>query len=380
MTSTGPSDPPDPFAPQIESSQASGASGPPSSLPDPFGPLDSPPGIPGVADSTAGLGDGKGGKVRAKDGHYYTVSSTARATVAPTNAHTLANAEKNTGLTPEQASFVTSYEYEYRTTTAEERSKPSYTPFDALQKEYNYTLPEIHEFLGDAKVRATLDKRGLTYPAPYIQDPRSKAGEAQPLSVKRPKLSGIQLVVANTLLDLTDTRPIKKKLQDLGVSTYQYSNWLKKPAFSDYLRKNAEGMIMHEHQHEAMLALMDRVSSGDLRAIEYYHEYTGQFVKASARAGSNTAVDLNNIIVRMIEIINDEVHDPQVAANIADKLKGLAAGMQFANQVSSNETPGVSASAKESGPVGIEAPEIAPPREITPGIQALMDQGLGYDG
>lgn len=374
MTSTGPEPQSDPFAPQIQSSghlDPSGASGPSSDpLPDPF----ATPGIPGVSTGTAGLGDGKGGKVQAKDGHFYTVSSTARATVAPTNQHTLDKAEKTDGLNPDQANFVTNYEYEYRTVSAEERSKPSYTPFDALQKEYNYTLPEIHEFLRNKEVQKTLTKRGLTYPAPYIATPNKPPGK---LAHKRPKLSGIQLVVANTLLDLTDTRPIKKKLQDLGISTYQYANWLKKPEFNNYLRQNAEGML-GENQHEAVLALLDRVSSGDLRAIEYYHEITGRFVKQSARAGNNTSVDLSNIIVRIIEIINDEVHDPEVAARISDKLKGLAAGMSFANQLGGNDTP--PSAVGEVAKPAIETPEIAAPREITPAVQALMDQGLGYDG
>lgn len=376
MTTSDPDPSFDPFAPQIESSQASGPS---LDLPDPFGPS-----IPGVQVGVAGLGDGKGGKVVAKDGHTYTVSSTARATVAPTNAHTLANAEKTTGLTSAQAEFVTSYEYEFRTTSAEDRAAITYSPFDALIKEYNYTLPQIHEFLADPEVRKTLDKRGLTYPAPYVPTPEQKANP-KALSTKRPKLSGIQLVVANTLLDLTDTRPIKKKLQDLGVSTYQYANWLKKPAFNEYLRKNADGML-GESQHEAVLALLDRVSSGDLRAIEYYHELTGRFQRASTKAAGGNAIDLQNIVVRIIEIINDEVHDPDVAARISDKLKGLAAGMQFANALSGpvqsepNNIPGASTPVGLSNSPAIEQPEIAPPRPITPAVQALMDQGLGYDG
>jgi hypothetical protein len=251
-------------------------------------------------------------------------------------------------------------------------------------KEYNYTLPQIHEFLNNEEVRKTLDKRGLTYPAPYTPTPEQKANP-RALSTKRPKLSGIQLVVANTLLDITDTRPIKKKLQDLGVSTYQYANWLKKPAFNEYLRKNADGML-GESQHEAVLALLDRVSSGDLRAIEYYHELTGRFQRASTKAAGGNAIDLNTIVVRIIEIINDEVHDPEVAARISDKLKGLAAGLQFANalgqpiQSEPNAIPGsVTASQPAVGPL-IEQPEIASPRPITPAVQALMDQGLGYDG
>lgn len=289
-------------------------------------------------------------KVVAADGHEYHKSATANASVAPTNAATLANADKSAGLTKEQLEFVTLVHYEYGL-------KGTYEPKE-IQKEYGYTEEEFRALIETSSVFAALVERGV--PRRLIEG-INEIGEQTPVG-KQAKLTPIQLIVANTMLDLADTRSTKKKLQDLGQNTATYQMWLRDPNFSDYLKQRAEALL-GDISHEAHLALVDKVMAGDLKAIEYYNAMTGRFVReTSSNQGTSSSHDLQAMIIRIIEIIVDEVDDPQTALRISDRLKGLVTGAQIAGVL----------------PAPIEQPEIMV-RTITPEVQELMNRGVGYD-
>lgn len=231
------------------------------------------------------------------------------------------------------------------------------------------TESEYTELMNDTRILAALDERGVTLKSP-VGKPNDPNGNVVSISkwqeqVSLKSLTPIQLIVANTMLDLIDTRSQKKKLQDLNVSTTTYNTWLKDPTFQGYLKERAEGML-GENQHEAHLALLDKVRMGDLKAIELYYEYQGIYTRASASQvnANQVAVDVQNLLVRIIEIINDEVDDPNTAARIADKFKGLMQARTIAGELVQPT---------------IEQPEIASARVITPELQAIMDRGAGYE-
>lgn len=287
-------------------------------------------------------------KVTAKDGHEYHKSATANATVAPTNEFTVANATKGKNLTADELEFVTLVHYEWGL-------MGDYLP-DQIQKEYGYKKDEFEDLITKPQVVKALEDRG--FPCRRLE-PVTEA------TVKKAKLTPIQLIVANTMLDLADTRSVKKKLQDLGCTTATYQMWLRDENFSSYLRERAEALV-GDVQHEAMLSLVDKVQAGDLKAIQYYHELTGRFVpQTSSNTGAGTTHDLQQMIVRIIEIIIDEVDDAQTALRISDRLKGLVTGTQIAGALAGNNE--------------IVVPEIATARVITPEVQVLMDKGLGTE-
>lgn len=127
-----------------------------------------------------------------------------------------------------------------------------------------------------------------------------------------------QLVVANAMLDLRDNRSQSKKLKELNVPTQKWEAWLRDPAFQSYLRTRAENLL-GDNSHEAHLALVDRVRSGDVSAIKYYNEITGRYVP-----GLKDTVDAQAIIMRILEIIQMRVKDTELQALIADDLLALA--------------------------------------------------------
>lgn len=224
---------------------------------------------------------------------------------------------------------------------------------------------DYQALMTDDRVLAALEERGV------VLKVTTPVGEAEVVAIKDwqrqaqlKSLTPQQLVVANTMLDLIDTRSQKKKLQDLNVATTTYNTWLKDPVFQEYLRERAEGML-GDNQHEAHLALLDKVRMGDIKAIELYYEYQGIYTRASASQvnANQVAVDVQNLLVRIIEIINDEVDDPSTAARIADKFKGLMQARTIAGELVQQE---------------VVVPEIAAPRVITEDLQKIMDSGEGY--
>ena len=282
-------------------------------------------------------------KVTAADGHTYDKSATANATVAPTNQATLEKVEQK-HLTPDSIQFVTIVDYEFNLKRLTD---------DLLIEEYGYTKDELESFYADESVKSALLERGINL------------DQLRPAAVgKHAKLSPIQLIVANRLLDLTDSRSEKKKLQDCGVTTLQYTAWLADPEFTGYMRERAEGLL-GSSQHEILLALMDKVKARDTSAIKLALEVTGRHVSQTSSSTGPSQHDVSNLITRVVEIIIDEVEDQPTAMRIAERLQGLVIGAQVA---------GVMA------PPPVVVPEIATPREITPQVKEMMDKGLGYDG
>lgn len=287
-------------------------------------------------------------KVTAADGHVYDKSSSANATTAPTNQATIDKAQgKN--VDPKVLDFVTVIDYEWNL-------NGNISPV-GIQKEYGYTKAEYTKLCNDPVAIAFLNERGIQ-PKFYYEP----TGDYK-LPVSHSKLTPVQLLAANSMLDLTDNKTNKKKLQDLGVTTKQYNAWMRDPEFRGYIQQRAENLL-GDNQHEALLALLDKVNSGDTKAIELYLEMTGRYTRASATAQSGP--DLQNIIVRIVEIIIDEVDDPQTAFRISERLKGLVAGASVAGLL------------PETQP--IVQPEIAVPREQTDEVKELMSKGVGYDG
>lgn len=285
----------------------------------------------------------------AKDGHVYHKSATANATEAPTNEATKENADKTKGLTRGEAEFVTIIDYEWHL--------KGNIDAESLKDEYGFKNKEWDKLCNSDGVLRALRERGINIKA--VAPDSDIAKEAG-----RSKLTPIQLIAANAILDLVDARPIKKKLQDLNVTPYQYQSWLKDPEFKHYLQERAEGLL-GDVQHEAMLALVDQVMSGKMDAIKYYHEITGRYVQQSkTESGSAGTHDLQTMIIRIIEIIVDEVDDINTANRINERLKGLVMGNQIAG-VLPVETPVV--------------PEIAPARVMTPEIKAQMAKGIGVN-
>lgn len=232
---------------------------------------------------------------------------------------------------------------------------------------------EYQRLMSDDRILAALEERGVRPPVGTSNNVVELKEWQKNLQVN--SLTSQQLLVANAMLDLVDTRSQKKKLQDLGVSTQTYATWLKDAVFQNYLRTRAESML-GENQHEAALALLDKVRMGDIKAIELYYEMQGIYTRASASQvnAQQVAVDVQNLIVSIIEIITDEVDDFQVAARISNRMKGLIQARTIANDLVNGNVN------TTTGEVLVK-PDVVKAPELSPELKELMghtaDEELG---
>ena len=246
-------------------------------------------------------------------------------------------------------------------------------PIKTAIEEYNFTENEFATLYNSPTVRIMLKERDVIFRSTLVEELNPEGVKNLTEEEKKDwRLKGLtptQLIVANSMLDLVDSKSEKKRLQDLNVSTKQWDAWMSDPVFSSYMRDRAESMLGNS-QHIAHLALLDRVRSGDLVAIKYANEMTGRFIQNPQQPPStstsnnvvinNGSADIKGILGRVIEIIIDEVDDPQIAARIGDKLRGLMGAQTIAGQLVREEEP-------------IVVPEIMPPAELTATLQKRLD-------
>ena len=290
----------------------------------------------------------------------------ANETEAPTNAETLANAEAvEKTLNEFQLDFVT-FMHQWWLTEGELLTAPV-----ALER-YGYPLDDFVKHINTPAVLQVLKKRGVE--VVHLRRKQNVLAAVDPASPeimdwRATTLKPHQLVVANAMLDLNDTRSDKKKLQDQGIGTAKWQSWLRDENFRAYLQKRAESLL-GDSQHEAALALLDRVRSGDIRAIEYYHEYTGKYTRKASNGGQNALqadqqnTDLKLFVVKLLEIITEEVSDHQAAARISDRIKQTLYNQSIVNAVTSDK------------PDEIVMPTIAPNRELPAHMMKLVEKNV----
>lgn len=289
----------------------------------------------------------------------------ANETEAPTSGATdavLEEYKKQPKLTAEQHDFVLLIEIHYR-------KHSGFPSSERFNNDYGMPYEDFERLLKVDLVRTALSERGIEIPRTMqdLLDGTLPVGTSTDWR-KSVNLTPHQILVANTMTDIIDTRSDKKKLQDLKVSTRQYNAWLSDPAFSGYLRELTEGMLTN-NTHEAHLALLDKVRSGDVGAIKYWNELTGRYVEKSKRDadGADSVIyDLKQLMVQIVEIVIDEVDDPETAVRIGDRLNSLMGARQVVGALTGDSPE-------------IIQPTVAPNRVITPELQNLMDHGAGMD-
>lgn len=195
---------------------------------------------------------------------------------------------------------------------------------EAAHEQYGIPKEFVTKALTDAEFLSSLEKLGVVF---------RKEGDWQSVG-----LTPLQLRVANSLLDLTDSRTEKKKLQDLEVSTQQYQAWMKDPVFKEYLHTRAD-QLLGDAKHEVQQALRDRTRAGDLKAIEYYNEMLGIYTRPRSNSYGINGNDVSTILVQIIAIIDEEVPDTETKLRISERLHTMISRRNLANEIVMSATP-----------------------------------------
>jgi hypothetical protein len=164
-------------------------------------------------------------------------------------------------------------------------------------------VEEVQELLKSEVVLVMLDNRGIR---PDTSDPT--------------ELSEEQLAAANIYLNISDTRPLSQKLEELGISRIRFNGWMKGKAFSKYLTERAEELF-EEGMPFAHRELLTKVMHGNLNAIRLFYEVSGRYT--GVQSVEQQSIGL--LIQRLLEAIQMEVSDPETIKRIGQRFQTLAA-------------------------------------------------------
>ena len=245
-------------------------------------------------------------------------------------------------------------------------------PIKVAVEDYGFEEEEFRGLYESPNVKKMLEEREVTVRSKLVKNLNPEGvpvlSEEESKDWKLKGLTPMQLIVANAMLDLVDSKSEKKRLQDLNVSTQTWDTWMSDPVFNAYMRDRAESMLANS-QHLAHIALLDKVRAGDLKAIEYMNEINDRYVKKPPPS-ANTSLTVNNnnfdiktIVGKVIEIITDEVDDVQTAMRVGDRLKLLMSAQVINGEFVEAEEP-------------IVVPNIREPRKLSSSIETR----LGHEG
>jgi len=207
---------------------------------------------------------------------------------------------------------------------------------DEIRSELGLTSFELDELISDELVQKHLKARGIdsSIYSPVGTDGRKlKPGELRRGKTRR--LTDIQLAVANSVLNVADRRSTTAKLESLGVSPTTFNGWKKNPIFMDYFTKLG-GEVQGANLAEIHTAIAQRAASGSVQAAKLVYEVTGHY-RPQQLAQNQTESNLELIILRLIEILQKHISDPELLKVIAGEIQEISNPNQ--KQLMGQESP-----------------------------------------
>ena len=173
----------------------------------------------------------------------------------------------------------------------------------------NCTEGEVRSALKNERIPEMCERRGI---------PDRQQELALDTAAAKNSVTPQQLAVANVMLDFSDRRSTKAKLETLGVSSQQYAGWLRSKNFQGYMRSRAEAML-GDSTHVAHTSLLKNVEGGDMKAISLFYEMTGRWSSKPA-----SEVNVEYLLIKVLETIQKHIADPDVLRAIATDLGQIA--------------------------------------------------------
>ncbi|MET0786342.1 MAG: hypothetical protein ABWY25_06510, partial [Paenisporosarcina sp.] len=158
----------------------------------------------------------------------------------------------------------------------------SKSTLDRHIKSLGYHPPsDWNAYLADAELEEVLINRGL----PTYDSPTNRIDSNFALAV-------------TLICDISDKRTKAAKLKDAGLTTRQWTGFLKRNSHYNYFQERLNKVWNDEVEPNAKLAISRAVEAGDLQAVKYFHEYTDRY-----RPQDQQIVNLQLIISGLLEIL-----------------------------------------------------------------------------
>lgn len=132
-------------------------------------------------------------------------------------------------------------------------------------------------------------------------------------------LDGRMIQALQVLTDFTTKKSPATKLRLIGVSPFEYQAWMNYKPFADRLAKLST-KALGGSVHNAKVTLANRAVEGDLNAIKYLFEVTGEHDPAT-----KAQFDGMRLVQGMAEIMMEYIKDPEIMREVAGKVQLLVA-------------------------------------------------------
>ncbi len=206
--------------------------------------------------------------------------------------------------------------------TFTERVIIDYYELEWHMRSYVPTVDEVVKYVNNKyekeKKNHRINHTSLNY---YLQRrPVIKALEARGIPFRQHSqedLTATQIAAAITVMNMMDKRSIDEKLDEMGIKPATYYAWLNDPTFKNFVNDLADRNLSNIRP-VAIAEFTKKINQGDWPAIKFWLEATGELIKDSAPQSEQ-------MLRMIIEIIQDEVKDPNVIMNIAQRIKLAAA-------------------------------------------------------
>jgi hypothetical protein len=159
----------------------------------------------------------------------------------------------------------------------------------------------VVEALSNPTMQKSLEARGIQWD--IVDDDRLTARQ----------LSCIQL-----LLNVTDQRTIKDKLESLGIPQSTYSGWKKQPYFMAAYRQASENLY-GESIPEVHRSLIQNAIHGDINSQKLMLAISGRWDTSKSVEGMNVQF----VLMKVLEVIQRHVRDKDALEAIAGEFEEL---------------------------------------------------------
>jgi len=190
--------------------------------------------------------------------------------------------------------------------------------------ELNYQLkggyiPTVDEVV--AYVRKKFPSTNHTSVAYYLKrQPVIKALKSRGIQWRQhtqEELTPKQLAAILTASNFADTRTLHEKLDELGIAVATYQAWLNDPYFQQVAESKAQ-QALNNIKPTAINAFTTKIADGYWPAVKHYLDVTGTIQ-------SNNTPQSDVLMRMLIEIIQEEVKDPDTILRIAQRIKQASA-------------------------------------------------------
>lgn len=176
-------------------------------------------------------------------------------------------------------------------------NKKRYPTDSELVEKFGFTQTQLLQMHNSKFYKRCLEARGIT------REPHD--------------LSPQQVAAITVITNFSDARSTDAKLADIGVRPEELNGWYSNPTFQRELATRADAMLDNVFP-EAQAQLARQIKKGNFPALKFYYEITG-------RAQSPETVNVKLAMMRLIEIVQKHVQDPEVLAAIANEMRGAVA-------------------------------------------------------